>query len=165
MKTLYLVRHAKSDWEDLSLKDFDRPLNTRGLLNAPKVGLKLKEEGEVPQLVVASPAKRTTQTAETLCEQMEIDVSLIKYIGSIYEASTRELLQVINNLNDQFDSVMIVCHNMAISYIAEYLTGNDIGNIPTCGVFKISFDFDEWLSVSEKTGEEVFFWKPKELDF
>jgi len=165
MKTLYLVRHAKSDWGDLSLKDFDRPLNARGLQNAPKMGMKLKEKGEAPALIVSSPAMRTKQTAALLCEQLSMNTAHIAYIDTIYEASTRELLLLINAFDAKHDSVMLVCHNMAVTYIAEYLTHGDIGDFPTCGVMKINFEFDDWTLVSENTGEKEFFWKPKELSF
>ncbi len=165
MKTLYLVRHAKSDWGDLSLKDIDRPLNARGLQNAPKMGMKLKEKEEIPQLIVSSPATRTKQTADLLCEQMAMNTGHIVFIENIYEASVRELLQIVNAFDNKYDSVMLVCHNMAVTYIAEYLTYADIGGFPTCGVMKINFDFDDWALISENTGEKDFFWKPKELSF
>ncbi|MFK7899699.1 MAG: histidine phosphatase family protein [Cyclobacteriaceae bacterium] len=164
MKTLYLVRHAKSDWGDVSLKDFDRPLNARGYGDAPAMGKYLKSKEEVPEFIVASPSLRTTSTAHILSEQLGKDAQQIHFNDSIYEASVRELLNAVNALDDQYNSVMLIGHNPASTYLAEYLTNEEIGNMPTCSVVKIVFDLKRWEEISQNTGSSEFFITPKTLE-
>src|SRR4051794_29220568 len=119
-KNLILLRHAKSDWSDPGQKDFDRDLNSRGRLDAPRMGKKLCEMDVKPDLIIASPALRARLTAEFVSEQLRYDVDKIDFREEIYEASLRSLLNVINGLDDTYNKVMIVGHNPTFTYIAEY---------------------------------------------
>src|SRR6478609_9785737 len=102
-KTLILIRHAKSDWSDGGEKDFDRGLNQRGNMDAPRMGGKLKEMGIMPDLIVSSPALRTTLTTEYICEQINYPFDKVDFQEDIYEASVRTLLKVVNELNDKYN--------------------------------------------------------------
>lgn len=160
-KTLILIRHAKSDWSEGGQRDFDRELNRRGHADAPRMGAKLFEMGLKPDLIVSSPAIRTTRTTEYICEQIKYPLEQVDFQEDIYEASVRTLLKVVNELKDMHNTVMIVGHNPGFSYLAEYLTGSEIGNIPTCGVAELGIDFDKWSLVSQNTAQLKNFIYPK----
>ncbi len=161
MKQLVLIRHAKSEWANVVVKDFDRTLNTRGFSDAPKMGLRLKELTALPQLVISSPAERAKLTAQLLLEQVGFDVDQVQWEENIYEASARILLQVVNELPDEYDTVWLFGHNPGLSYLAEYLTGGEVGNIPTCGIYAIDLDVDSWTEVSQHSGNKKFYIYPK----
>jgi phosphohistidine phosphatase len=163
-KTLIFMRHAKSDWSIPGQKDFDRPLNNRGLGDAPRMGRRLQEIGIRPDLIVSSPAVRAKHTAEYVSEQLHYDIDLIRFDPEVYESSVRSLLAVVNKLEDQYHCVLIFGHNPTLTYLSEYLTKEAIGNIPTTGAVCIDFDFDSWELVSEGTGHMRWFEYPKGLD-
>jgi phosphohistidine phosphatase len=160
-KTLILIRHAKSDWSNSGDRDFDRPLNNRGNMDAPRMGGKLKEMDIFPDLIVSSPALRTTLTTEYICEQIKYPFDQVDFQEDIYEASVRTLLKVVNELNDKYNTVVIVGHNPGFSYLAEYLTGTEVGNIPTCGIVELNIEFDKWSLVSQHTATLKNFIYPK----
>ncbi|WP_316850771.1 SixA phosphatase family protein [Pedobacter agri] len=161
-KQLLLVRHGKSDWGNLDLKDFDRPLNKRGKENAPEMAERLVQRGFRFDLIVSSPAKRAKSTAKFFAEAYQVND--IQYEESIYEANTTALLKVINGLDDSADTVIMFGHNPGFTDLANELSDADIYNIPTAGMVLMSFPFDSWKMVSRGTGELVFFDYPKNSD-
>jgi len=161
-KSLFLVRHAKSDWSNQGQKDYDRELNGRGLGDAPKMGGRLAEMNVMPDLIISSPAVRAKLTAEYIAEQLQYEVDRIQFDEEIYEASTRSLLSVINGLDDKYNKVMIFGHNPTLTYLTEYLTKSPIGNIPTCGAVEIEFEVDSWKEVTGDVGKLKWFIYPKE---
>lgn len=165
MKSIILLRHAKSDWTNPQLKDYDRPLNARGTRVAPKMGGKLSEMNEKVDVIFSSPAERAKLTSLYVSEQLQLDENQIEFESEIYEASVRTLLNVINKIDDEFDRVMLVGHNPTFSYIAEYLTDDIIGDLPTCGAVKISFATNSWKEISESTGNKEWYIYPKMFDF
>lgn len=160
-KTLILIRHGKSDWSNNGEKDFDRPLNSRGNMDAPRMGGKLKDMGIVPDLIVSSPSLRTTMTTEYICEQIRYPLENVDFQEDIYEASVRTLLKVVNELDEKYQTVIIVGHNPGFSYLAEYLSGTIIGNVPTCGMVELTFELDTWAAVSQNTAALKSFIYPK----
>jgi len=160
-KTLILIRHAKSDWSENGQKDFDRELNQRGHMDAPRMGGKLKDLGIVPDLIVSSPAARARLTTEYICEQIHYPLDAVDFQEDIYEASVRTLLKVVNELNDKYKTVVIVGHNPGFSYLAENLTHTEIGNIPTCGIVELQFELDSWALISQNTATLKSFIFPK----
>ncbi len=160
-KTIYLIRHAKSDWSIPGQPDFNRSLNHRGLLDAPLMGKVLKDLQVSPELILSSPAERAKRTAEFISEQLNYPIEKIKFEEEIYEASPRTLLRLINNLDNSLGKVALFGHNPTFTYLAEYLCKEELGNIPTCGAVKIQFELDEWAAVSEGTGEIIWFEYPK----
>ncbi|WP_231423947.1 MULTISPECIES: histidine phosphatase family protein [Pedobacter] len=161
-KHLLLVRHGKSDWGNLDLKDFDRPLNKRGKENAPEMAERLINRGFNFDLIVSSPAKRAKSTAKFFAEAYQVNE--IKYEESIYEANTITLLKVINGFDDAADTVIMFGHNPGFTDLANELSNADIYNIPTAGMVLISFPYDSWRIVSKGTGDLVFFDYPKNSD-
>lgn len=162
MKTIILVRHAKSSWKDPSLKDFDRPLNKRGKRDAPLMGEKLKERGVVPDLILSSPAKRAKKTARTIAEALGYPKKKIKYEDGMYHAGARYLLELVRKVHDAHTTVMLFGHNPDFNDFAEMLIEDEsISNIPTTGVYCIGIDVDSWANVGKGKGKTLFFDFPK----
>jgi len=160
-KTLFLIRHAKSDWSVPGQKDIERELNSRGISDAPRMGAKMKVLGMQPDLILSSPSVRTRMTLEFITEQIDYDLETVQWEDDIYEASVRTLLRIINELPEDKKMVAIVGHNPGLTFIAEYLTSEILGNVPTCGIVEILFDNMKWEEVSQNTGSMKKFIFPK----
>lgn len=162
MKTIILVRHAKSSWKDLSLDDFDRPLNKRGKTNAPFMGEKLKERQIMPDLILSSPAKRARKTATTVAKKIGYPKKKIIFDDNMYHSSEWYLLELVRNQDDKYETLMLFGHNPGFNSFADILLKkNPVYNIPTTGVYCIKFNVDSWENVREGKGESVFFDYPK----
>lgn len=161
-KTLVMVRHAKSDWSDVGQKDFDRDLNARGYRDAPKVGVRLRSLNVKPDKVFSSPALRAKLTSQFVIEQLEYQLDEIVYDEELYEASSRSLLNFINSIDDHYNNVIIFGHNPTFTYVAEYLTGSVLGNVPTSGAVSIRLEIDSWKEASKDLGKLQFFIYPKD---
>jgi len=160
VKKLYLIRHAKSSWKDLELSDFDRPLNKRGKEDAPLMGELLAQMGVVPGAIYSSPAKRAKRTAKIIAQKVGFNKD-INFIDRVYEASSYELLDLIRSFSDKYSSVFLFGHNPGFSLLAEDLSGEYVENIPTSGIYAISFDIEKWRDVGEGEGKAIGFWYPK----
>ena len=161
MKQLILVRHAKSSWDEPDLADIDRPLNKRGKTDAPEMGLRLKKQGIMPELMISSPAKRARSTAKKIAKQLQYPKENIKFAEGIYEATPDNLLMLVKNVQGNPGTLMLFGHNPGITEFANSLTGINIHNIPTCGIVSIQFDVDEWQQVEYKKGKLILFDYPK----
>jgi phosphohistidine phosphatase len=164
MKKLILIRHAKSSWNFPHLKDFDRPLNSRGKKDAPLMGRRLKKKKEHPDLIISSPAKRAIKTAKIIAKQLDYPKKKIVVKENIYEASTDDLLEVIRNIDDKFTNVYLFGHNPGFNNLSYYLTKKDVDNIPTCGIFAIEFEIESWAYVKKGGGIFVYFDFPKQRE-
>lgn len=163
MKTLFLNRHAKSSWASRETADFDRPLNDRGENDAPMMGKRLAKKEENIELFISSPAKRAITTAKAIAREVKYPPEDIVEMESIYHASVKELLRIVNSLDDSSSRVILFGHNPGFTDFADYLTGSGILNIPTCGICKIVFNIDHWAEVSAHTGYLAYFDFPKEM--
>lgn len=152
MKTLLLLRHADTEELYSGQKDFDRELTTQGISDAIYKGIILKEKKLIFDLILSSTAKRTKKTSELVAEQVGYTIRNVEYKEEIYLASTRTMLSEINLINDKYKTVLMVSHNPGTEYIAEYLTGESIGALPTSGAMHIQFESNSWQEVSEGTG-------------
>lgn len=161
MKQLIIVRHAKSDWGDLNLKDFDRPLNPRGHKNAPEMVERLINKQVVPNAMVSSPALRALTTAKYFAAGWKFEADKLTTNPSIYEANTKTLLNVVNGFDDEFDTIALFGHNPGLTDLVNYLTDEYIVNMPTCSMVIIEFPFDEWKLISGDTGKLTLFDFPK----
>lgn len=161
MKTLYLMRHAKSSWKDSTIDDFDRPLNKRGLNDAPLVGKYLYNQKIAFDEIISSPARRAANTAELIANEIKFDHKII-FESSIYNANSSDLLKVIRSIKEDVHQFILIGHNPSLNELANYLLKEEIDNIPTAGVVAISFDVD-WKEIIEKSGKLVFFIYPKIL--
>jgi phosphohistidine phosphatase len=163
-KQLLLIRHAKSDWNNAGLKDFDRPLNKRGNSNAPEMAQRMFKKGIIPNLLVSSPALRALTTAKHFASTLQIPSEKLQKESTIYEANVKSLLNVVNDLDDQADFVALFGHNPGLTDFANYLSNSNIYNMPTCSMVMIAFSCENWSEVSADTGEIVFFDYPKNGD-
>lgn len=160
MKKLYLVRHAKSSWKEENLPDMDRPLKGRGIRDAYNTAEWLKAQGDMPDHIVSSPATRALHTAMIFAKNTAYPFSEIEIREEIYHASTRDLLNLVRHLNDDYDSVMLFGHNPTITDFVNKCIDHRIDNVPTTGVACLSFEVDQWQDIDKKA-ELVFFDYPK----
>ncbi len=163
MKTLYLVRHAKSSWKFPELDDFERPLNKRGKRDAPAMGRLLKDKDIMPDIIISSPAVRASMTTKIISDILSYPLSRVKYSDEIYEADTTSLLRVVSRVDDKFNSTMLIGHNPGMTYFANMLASARIDNIPTCGIFCTELDISSWQEISGNCGTFKFFKSPKNL--
>jgi len=160
VKNLILVRHAQAEPYSPVIKDEERELTATGVADASRMGIQLKNLHVSPQLVVSSPAHRTVTTAQLLAEQLNYDLDSIKIEPTLYESSMRNLMAVVNGLNEKYSVVIIVSHNPNLTYLAEYLTQEIIGNLPTGGTVNIQFEEITWAEVSGGNGKLIWFEYP-----
>lgn len=161
MKQLFIVRHAKSDWDN-ALEDFDRPLNQRGHKDAPMMAKRINELGFRPAILISSPAQRAITTARYFAMEYGYPNDCIRLERDIYDIGQRFTLDMITNLSFATDSAMIFGHNPDHSYVATYLSNEPIGNMPTCAVVGIQFETDDWRNIKKSTSKLLFFEFPKE---
>ena len=160
MKTLYVLRHAKSSWENNELADFDRPLNDRGKTAAPFVGEIMKANRFEPQLILASPAVRARETARLVKDSAGLSAE-IKHNERIYEASTLTLRNIAASIDDRFDSAMLVGHNPGIEGFVRSLTGKS-EPMPTAALAVIDLDISGWEQISDVPGKLRRVIRPKD---
>ena len=150
MKTLYLLRHAKSSWGDASLSDFERPLNPRGLNAAPFMGALMRERALRVDTIISSPAARALATAELVCGEID-HTQEIALDARVYEASVEDLLRIISEIGDGYDSALLVGHNPGFEDTARYLT-NQIFAMPTASLAIIDLQIDRWAEIAAGSG-------------
>jgi len=161
MKYLLLVRHAKSSWDDFSIKDFDRPLNDRGKNDAPMMARRLLDKGLKIDAFVASPAKRARKTVELFVKEYKENKDNIIFFDALYLAGPSIFSQVISKTDDQFDTIAVVSHNDGITAFANTLTNTTTNNIPTCGIFAVKVKAKHWSDFPTAEKEFWFFDYPK----
>ena len=162
MKRLGLLRHAKSSWDNPRLSDFDRPLNKRGLRDAPRMGALLRERGVSPQRIISSTANRARSTAELAARDMAFDVAAIRLTDELYHASASTMLEVLADLGNGADEVILVAHNPGITSLANRVaTDARIDNLPTAGFFYVEADVAGWDELANSVGRLLFFASPK----
>jgi phosphohistidine phosphatase len=162
MKTLLLLRHAKSDWNDVSLRDFERPLAPRGRRDAPRVGEALKRRGPLPDLIISSPATRARETIEAVMQSADLEASL-QFDESIYGASSAELVSLIRRLPAASNCALVVGHNPGFEDLVARLTGQT-ERMPTAGLACIEFQIDSWENVEDGEGRLAWLLTPKKID-
>lgn len=150
VRTLYLVRHAKSAWDDPTLSDFDRPLNARGLRDAPEMARRFAARKEPVDLLVSSPAARAISTAQVFASALEQPE--VQQEPALYLATPSALMGLIASLPDTASSAMLFGHNPGLSELAELLCNNGIGNLPTCTIVRIDLEAAHWAEVASGTG-------------
>ncbi|MEZ4875517.1 MAG: histidine phosphatase family protein [Flavobacteriaceae bacterium] len=160
MKTLYLVRHAKSSWET-DVIDHKRPLKTRGKNDAKMVSNYVSEHFKAPDVIVTSDATRALSTAQYFKDAFQLSGDHFEINHNLYDFSGHKVMDVIKNLKDKYATVMIVGHNHAFTSIANMLGNEYLDNVPTCGFVILQFNEDQWSSVS--TGVTVKTVFPRDL--
>ena len=165
MKTLFLVRHAKSSWDDIALSDFERPLNERGKNDAPKMGKRLRKKNVKIDAFISSPAKRAKKTAEYFIKEFDRDTDEIILVSALYDAGTNNFSETIKDIDDKYKSAAIFSHNPGITDFANQLIDKaNVDNMPTCSVFAVKADVEKWKDFSKAKKEFLFFDYPKKDD-
>ncbi|NLG98495.1 MAG: histidine phosphatase family protein [Chloroflexi bacterium] len=162
MKTLLLMRHAKSSWKFHELEDRFRPLTKRGRRDATLMGSMLEERDLIPQKILSSTAVRNRQTAELVAEEAEFRGE-IDYLDSLYMAEAEDYIAALRELPDNIDRVMVIGHNPGLETLLQVLSGR-IESLPTAVVAHINLPIDSWSGLNgEIHGEMVGIWRPKEV--
>jgi phosphohistidine phosphatase len=162
VKRLTLVRHAKSDWGDPTLEDFERPLNHRGERDAPEMARRLAAAGLKPTLIVTSPAVRALATARAFARELGYPARRIRHADEAYLATPGALLEVVRRTGGRSRHVMLVGHNPGISQFVALLTGDDsLGEVPTAGVVSLMADLKDWKDLAPGAATRTLYDYPK----
>jgi phosphohistidine phosphatase len=161
MKTLLLIRHAKSSWDQTGLSDFDRPLNERGKKDAPIMAKRVKEKGVELDHLISSPAKRARKTAKYFAEEFGFKKEEINLVEALYGATQTEFLQTVKDINDKYNTIALFSHNPGITDFASSLTNVRVDDMPTCAVFALQIETDSWKDFLNAEKNFLFFDYPK----
>ena len=157
-RKLVMIRHAKSSWGNPLQSDFDRPLNDRGKSEAPEMGKKINKAGLIPDLIIASSAKRTRQTAKRIAEEVGYDVSKIRWEEKLYHCIPSVFREMLYEVGDDIGTVFIVAHNPGITeYVNQLSPDLGVENMPPCGVVGVQFEADEWNRLDLVHHKVIFF--------
>lgn len=163
MKTLLLIRHAKSSWNDIALSDFERPLNERGKHDAPLMAKKIKDKQIEIDAFVSSPAKRAKKTAEFFMDEFAVKAKKLTLIPSLYEATLENYYEAIETLKDKDDTVALFAHNPGITDFINSLGCTPVDDMPTCAVYAIQIKIKNWKKFREAKKKFLFFEYPKNI--
>ena len=161
MKTLYLVRHAKSSWNNANLSDHDRPLNHRGERDAPRMGKRLQKRKPQPETILSSSAVRAQTTAHILAQAIGFPESEIVIDERLYGAEPKDVVSIVGELDNALDCAMVVGHNPTFTGLVNALGQCEIDNVPTCGVAILTFSTKTWKNIAKVGGTLVEFDYPK----
>ena len=164
MKTLYIIRHAKSSWDDMGIDDFDRNLTERWKSDAKLIWKQFRKKKIFPDKFFCSWAKRAEKTCKIISEEIDFDLEKVVYDNDLYDYHMKWVdfyLSYLMSIKDKHESVFLVWHNPSLSELANYLLWKDIWDIPTTGVVAIEFDVDSWKQISHWNWELNFFIYPK----
>lgn len=162
MKTLLILRHAKSNWKDSSLTDHERPLNKRGKQDALRMGKFVLQQGLVPNRIISSTAKRARQTATAVAKANHCE-DKVELIWEFYHAGPGAYLDVLQNVPDADQRVMVVGHNPGLELLVAHLTGR-METMPTAALAHVALPIDQWTELDyEVQGELLHLWRPKAL--
>jgi phosphohistidine phosphatase len=164
MKTLLILRHAKSSWKDPDLPDHDRPLNKRGKHDAPRTGKLLKDEDLIPDLIISSTATRAKKTAELVAKACKYKGE-ISVNQSLYGAQPADYLKILEGLSNKDNAVLVVGHSPSVEETVEVLTDSADVIMPTCALAHISLPIQNWAELNKQKikGKLLKTWRPKEL--
>lgn len=162
MKSLYIIRHAKSSWGDFSLPDFERPLNDRGKKDAPMMARRLLNDNISIDAFISSPAKRALKTCKEFCKEFKQPEERIIVLDDLYHATVEIFYNVVNAIDDKYESAAIFSHNPGITNFVNSL-GLDvkIDNMPTCSIFGVALLSDNWSAFAKGDKKYLFFQYPK----
>src|SRR6185503_16143283 len=161
VKDVCFVRHAKSSWDHMDMDDFDRPLDTRGLKDAPMMAAKMRELGLTPDLIITSGAKRARSTAEFFRKEFNLDKDKFIVRNELYEASAQQVYDVICSAPDTASFIFILGHNPTMTWVANQISGVHIDNVPTCGVVHVQAILTTWKKFKPEYAGFIGFHYPK----
>jgi phosphohistidine phosphatase len=162
MKTVLILRHAKSSWSNPGLADIDRPLNKRGKRDAPRMGAWLDAQELIPDLILSSPARRARKTAQAVSEYSSYDGE-IETVPDFYPGDPYTFIDTLMSIPDEYQSVMIVAHNPGLEELLYALSGES-ARMPTSSLAQVELPLDSWRDLDDEVdGKLVNFWRVKEL--
>lgn len=161
MKTLTLVRHAKSSWKDRGLSDRERPLNKRGMRDAPVMGERIAKDGIRPSQIISSPAVRAWTTAKAFARELGYPAEFLQREDGLYLATLDNLLDVVATQDPGFNNLMLFAHNPGLTDFANHLVPGLTNNLPTSGVVSVELDCENWLLYDRPSCELVLYEYPK----
>jgi len=164
MKTLLILRHAKSSWKDTHLIDHQRPLNKRGKKAAPEMARRLLKRGVRPDVIVSSDARRAMETAVSMAEILGVSPKAIRQNPDLYHGAPDRILDVVHRFNDQWKQVMVVGHNPGLEAFLQIANGK-VESLPTASIAYLTAPVDNWNKLDK--GENIKLkklWRPKDLD-
>ena len=161
MKKLIIVRHSKSSWKDMSLSDFNRPLNGRGKSDGPLMADYLKSKINKIDYLHSSSSVRTFDTSKYFINQIQF--GKVEYDDSLYHSSATSILNMISNYSADYQSVMIIAHNPGLTNLINNVTNISLDNLPTTGTAEIDFDCDKWNNISRENSTLLDLRFPKQL--
>ncbi len=162
MKILYMIRHAKSDWSNPLLSDFERGLNKRGAKDAPLMGKVLSDKRIYPDLIVSSSALRARTTAIEIAKQINYTQDRIQYEASLYACDVQTIISIIQDVSQNVNVLFVVGHNPELTECVNMICGVNIENIPTCGVSAMRLHHDNWKSLGAHSAQLLFLDTPKQ---
>jgi phosphohistidine phosphatase len=165
MKTLYLIRHSKSTREISLISDIDRPLTERGYRDAVTMSGILADYCKNPDLIMSSPSVRTFSTALIFARTLKYPVNEIVLENKVYEAGSRDLLGVLNKVDDKNNTILIFCHNPGATRFLSLLTGEESKHFSTTAFAEINFGVDSWKMISQGSGTLKMLKQPRETSF
>ena len=163
VKDVCFVRHAKSNWDHPGLSDFDRPLDTRGLHDAPMMALKMHELGLVPDYIITSAANRARSTAEFFKKEFRLADQQVQVTKALYEASAETVYEVLRGAPDTARFVYVFGHNPTFTWVANSIAGVHIDDVPTCGIVHAQLMINSWKKFKPEHAAFIGFHYPKQF--
>ncbi len=163
MKTVVLIRHAKSSWNNMEWTDLDRPLDSRGLLDAEAMASIVSTKIDMPQAIFSSPAIRALTTAKIFANAMKYSENKIIINSGIYEQGVKFIKNLLCSPDNSINNIMLFGHNPAITSLVSYFTGDYIDELPTCGIACVDFFCNNWRDLMNRNGSLRFLITPKQL--
>jgi len=164
MKTLYLIRHAKSAWNEVDTSDFERKISKKGKKDVNTMGSYLSLVGIKPQLILSSCALRAQETTDLLADKIDFN-GKIHYLQELYLTAVEDIREIISIQEDEIDSMFIVGHNPHLQELANTLIDDHISKFPSLGVIAINFEMSYWSEISSVRGSIDFFIFPKQFKY
>jgi phosphohistidine phosphatase len=162
MKTVFFARHAKSNWNEPGISDFERPLNQKGEEDAPVMATYLRDSGFVVEQIISSDAARALATAKVYKKQLTPNQAIIQK-HAIYLASYLDIDSVLKQISEQFSRIMIVGHNPTMTDIINYYAADSVQDMSACGVAVVEFEIENWIEIKMNSGALVAYEYPKKI--
>ena len=164
IKTIYLIRHAKSDWSNPELSDFERGLKKRGLSDLEAMGSYMALQNIKPDLILSSASLRTQLTADGLAQKIKFD-GPIQYMDELYLTKPEMILNVLSLQEDKYKTIFLVGHNPSLTELAKKFQKESFNKFPTLGILAINLEIDSWKDIEDAKGEIDFFIVPKQFKY
>ncbi len=163
MKTIIVCRHAKSSWTHIGMQDFDRPLNERGNTDAPMMGLRLSQKISTINTIISSTAQRAKETTIHLAHALKFNTNNINWLQELYHAPNYIIEETIGEIDDKFDTALLVCHNPGITNWVNEQIEIITANVPTCGMYAFKANTDSWAYFVDVPKRLAFYDYPKNI--